>query len=167
MVDTTIHTIKHIVRTPGICGGNARIDGTRLPVWQIVAQLQTGATPDDLLAGYAHLPLDHAQFYAALSYYYDHQSEIDRLIEANDQRFSEGKGETNTIRQSLAAGADLITAGEAADLLGLSRESYQVANLCRDGVLDCQKIANRWFVTRESVARYAESDRRPGPKADM
>jgi uncharacterized protein (DUF433 family) len=166
MVDTTILTIEHIVRTPGVCGGEARIDGTRLPVWMLVAQIQSGATPDDLLAGYAHLALSRAQLYAALSYYYDHQPEIDRLIEANDQAFAEGQRETQSIRQSIAAGADLITAGEAADLLGLSRESYQVAHLCRDGILDCQKIANRWFITRESVTRYAESDRRPGPKSD-
>jgi hypothetical protein len=60
----------------------------------------------------------------------------------------------------------MISAGEAADLLGLSRESSQVAHLCREGKLDCQKVANRWFVSQDSVERYAQSNRSPGPKSD-
>jgi uncharacterized protein (DUF433 family) len=166
MADTIVLSIDHIVKTPGVCGGEARVDGTRLPVWTLVAQLQSGATIDELLEGYAHIPLSRAQVHAVLAYYYDHQPEIDAAIQVNDRLFAEGKGQTNAVRLSISSGEAMISAGEAADLLGLSRESSQVAHLCREGKLDCQKVANRWFVSRDSVERYAQSNRSPGPKSD-
>ncbi len=166
MADTIVLSIDHIVKTPGICDSEARVDGTRLSVWMLVSQLQSGASVDELLDGYAHIPLSRAQVYATLAYYYDNQSEIDALIQENDQLFAEGKAQIDAIRLSISSGDMMISAGEAADLLGLSRDSNQVPYLCREGKLDCKKLANRWFVSRESVERYAQSDRKPGPKSE-
>jgi transposase len=52
----------------------------------------------------------------------------------------------------------------AAEALGLDHESRQVAKLCREGILRCRKIANRWLVSRASVEAYQKSYRKPGPR---
>lgn len=164
MVSTTVMSINHIVKTPGICGGAARLGETRLTVHSIVGQLKSGATIDDLLEGYAHLPLTRAQIHAALAYYYDHQAEIDRLLEEEAQVFEESRREAAELRSVMAAGEEFVTAREASERLGLSPGSSQVAHLCQEGKLECRKVANRWFVSRASLEAYAASDRRPGPK---
>ena len=66
----------YITKTPGICGGKAVIRGTRIPVSILIGHYQNQETPEEILAGFSQLSL--AQFYDALSYYYENQSEIDR-----------------------------------------------------------------------------------------
>jgi uncharacterized protein (DUF433 family) len=68
----------HITRNPDISGGDPIVRGTRVTVQRIVEMVQAGQTVDDILAALPHLSA--AQVYDALSYYYDHQAEIDRLI---------------------------------------------------------------------------------------
>src|SRR5688500_13058996 len=81
MTDTIILPINHIVKTPRICGGEARIDGTRISVEWIVGQMiYAGRTVDQMVEDYAHVPLNPAQIHAALAYYYDHTEEIESLI---------------------------------------------------------------------------------------
>ena len=41
--------------TPGVCGGQARIRNTRIPVWTLVAYRQQGAPDEELLANYPGL----------------------------------------------------------------------------------------------------------------
>ena len=55
----------HIVRVPGVAGGRPVITGTRISV--------------EFIARYPHL--SPAAVYDAISYYFDHQDEIDREIE--------------------------------------------------------------------------------------
>lgn len=164
MVSTQVMVISHIVKTPGVCGGAARIADTRLTVHSIVGQIRGGATIDDLLEGYAHIPLTQAQIHAALAYYYDNQDEIDGLLLEEDRLFDEGREAAAEIRMAASTGERFITAREAAEMLGLSPQSSQVAHLCREGALDGKKAANRWFVSLASVERYAKSNRTPGPK---
>ena len=68
-----------IIRRPDISGGEPIIQGTRISVRHIVERVQAGQSVDDILAALPHLTA--AQVYDALSYYHDHQAEIDRLIE--------------------------------------------------------------------------------------
>ncbi len=68
----------YVTRTPGISGGDPIIRGTRITVQRIVEMMQAGQTVGDTLEALPHLSA--AQVYDALSYYYDHQAEIDRLI---------------------------------------------------------------------------------------
>jgi uncharacterized protein (DUF433 family) len=59
--------------------GVARIAGTRHKVHLLVGhKLMSGETPEQLQEAFPHLSL--AQVYAALAYYYDHQSEIDAAL---------------------------------------------------------------------------------------
>ncbi|MDP8924474.1 MAG: DUF433 domain-containing protein [Chloroflexota bacterium] len=71
----------HIVMSPGVAGATPMIAGTRISVALIVGLLRAGDTPQDILATYPHLA--PAAVYDAISYYYDHQEEIDRFIRDN------------------------------------------------------------------------------------
>jgi uncharacterized protein (DUF433 family) len=70
----------HVVRNPGTCGGAPIIRGTRISV-RLIAELWTGGdTVEDIVRSYTHLK--PSWVHDAISYYLDHQDEIDREIEA-------------------------------------------------------------------------------------
>lgn len=71
----------YIVRDDAILGGEPIVVGTRTPVRAVVELWRLGVTPEEIPAHLAHLTL--AQVFAALSYYADHQAEIERYIEQN------------------------------------------------------------------------------------
>lgn len=73
----------YIERKPGVCGGEPIIKGTRISVRLIVGWDRMGQGVDEIVAMYPHLT--YAQVYDALSYYYDHQDEIEELITENSQ----------------------------------------------------------------------------------
>lgn len=71
--------IEHIEKTPGVCGGQARIAGHRIRVMDVVIwHERCGWSPDEIVARYPQLSL--AQVYAALSYCRDHVDEIHQAI---------------------------------------------------------------------------------------
>ncbi|MBI1924432.1 DUF433 domain-containing protein [Candidatus Poribacteria bacterium] len=71
-----------VERTPGICGGDARIAGTRIPVWALVQYRKLGASEADLLRAYSTLrPEDLANAWA---YYGLHPAEIEQQIRENE-----------------------------------------------------------------------------------
>lgn len=58
--------------------------GTRSKVTMITrAHLDGGLTPQEMHEAYPHLSL--AAIHAALSYYYDHQTELDAEMQASDR----------------------------------------------------------------------------------
>ncbi len=79
---------SHITKTPGVCGGKACIDGTRIRVLDIVGLHRRGLKPEEMLNVYAS-PLTLAQVYAALSYAYDHPDEIEADLEKDRQAADE------------------------------------------------------------------------------
>lgn len=79
---------RYIVRSPDIRGGNARVQGTRIAVHDVIGLLQNGETVDSL-TGSCLPSLTKAQVYECLAYYEDHRGEIDLLVArhmAHDQR---------------------------------------------------------------------------------
>jgi uncharacterized protein (DUF433 family) len=72
-------------RSPDICGGRIRIDGTRVTVHQIVTCYQQGLTAEEIADQYPHINL--AQVYAALAYYHANREEIDRELAAETAEF--------------------------------------------------------------------------------
>ena len=70
---------RYIVRTPGVRSGNARIEGTRVAVHDVIGLLQTGETVDSLISRCSP-DLTRAQVYECLAYYEDHRGEIDVLV---------------------------------------------------------------------------------------
>lgn len=79
-----LHEKSHIESTPGVCGGKPRISGHRIRVQDIyVCHELKGMTPDEILLAYPAITL--ADVHAALTYYWDHQEEIQRHIKEDDQ----------------------------------------------------------------------------------
>ena len=73
---------RHIVSTPGVCGGKPRIDGRRITVQVIVIwHERMGYSVDEIATLY---DLTLSEIYAALAYYHDHREEIDRSIEQGE-----------------------------------------------------------------------------------
>ncbi len=72
-----------IVKTPGTCGGRARIAGRRIPVSSIYRHFAVGLSPEDILGHYEGLAL--AEVYAAISYALTHRDEIAAEIEIEDR----------------------------------------------------------------------------------
>jgi uncharacterized protein (DUF433 family) len=75
----------HIERKKGVCGGEPVIVGTRITVSLIAELERLGHTADEIVTMYPHIT--HAQVYDALSYYYHHRNEIDRIIEENKEGY--------------------------------------------------------------------------------
>ncbi len=71
----------HIVRVQGIGNGEPIIKNTRISVRLIAGYYKAGMTVEEVLRDYPHL--NAAAIYDAISYYIDHQEEIEALIEAN------------------------------------------------------------------------------------
>lgn len=71
-----------IQKTPEVCGGNARIRNTRIPVWTIISFYQLGASDEEILRNYPGLTVEDLR--EAVSYYEQNQAEIDQVIEAQD-----------------------------------------------------------------------------------
>ena len=77
-MNTAAKTYRYIIRTPGVCGGNARLEGGRVAVHDVIGLLQNGETVDSVTR---QLPgLTRAEVYECLAYYEDHLAEIDYLI---------------------------------------------------------------------------------------
>ena len=72
-----------IVRTPGTCGGRARIAGTRITVQYIVNEIRAGVTPEEILENKPHLTL--GGIYAAIAYYYANKESLDAEFAAYDE----------------------------------------------------------------------------------
>jgi len=80
-----------IIRRPDVSGGEPIIHGTRISVRDIVERVQAHQSVEDILAALPHLTA--AQCYAALAYYHDHRSELDRLIvESQPDRIIAARG---------------------------------------------------------------------------
>ncbi len=71
----------YIVRDNRILSGEPIIRGTRTPVRAIVETWRMGVAPEEIPKGLPHLTL--AQVFSALTYYSDHQEEINNYIERN------------------------------------------------------------------------------------
>jgi uncharacterized protein (DUF433 family) len=84
---TALATIAypHISKTPGVCGGKACIDGTRIRVMDIVVLHEQNMPPEQMLEYYSSRPLTLSEVHAAIAYYYDHKDEIEASF-AEDER---------------------------------------------------------------------------------
>ncbi len=78
-VSTIEPSYRYIVRAPGVRGGHARVDGTRIGVHDVIGLLQNGEAIDSLIAN-CFPELTRAQVYECLAYYEDHRGEVDVLV---------------------------------------------------------------------------------------
>lgn len=83
-------TSDRIVRTPGTCGGKARIAGHRIRVLDIVAWHEhQGMSADEIVSQFPSLTL--ADVYIALAYYFDHIEEIQQEMRDAQAMFEESR----------------------------------------------------------------------------
>lgn len=81
----------HIEIQEGFCGEHTKIVGTRLPVWVIAGYHKMGLSDDEIMILYPHISA--AQYYDALSYYYDHKDAIDDFLAQNSEEYWMAKTE--------------------------------------------------------------------------
>ncbi len=74
----------YIVQNKEICGGQPRIDGTRIKVQHIALEYERLGWSADQICD-AHPGLTLAQVHAAISYYYDHREEINESIRKDEE----------------------------------------------------------------------------------
>jgi uncharacterized protein (DUF433 family) len=74
---------QHIESTPGVCGGQPRIAGHRIRVQDIVLWTEQGQSADEIVSSFPQLTL--ADVYAALTFYHDHQAEVDADIRQDEE----------------------------------------------------------------------------------
>jgi uncharacterized protein (DUF433 family) len=74
---------KGITKTPGVCGGEACIAGTRIAVWLLVEAQQIGISEAQLLQDYSHITA--ADLVNAWIYADAYSEEIAMAIRANNE----------------------------------------------------------------------------------
>ena len=72
---------RYVVRDDAILAGEPIIVGTRVPVRAIVELWRLGVAPEEIPTHLSHLSL--AQVFDGLSYYADHQAEIQQYQDRN------------------------------------------------------------------------------------
>jgi uncharacterized protein (DUF433 family) len=83
-VQRTAH--PHIVKVPGVCGGEAIIEGTRIAVWHVVNYYYVvGMSVEEFLSHWDYL--DPAQVFDALAYYHDNREEVDLARHRNSYEY--------------------------------------------------------------------------------
>jgi len=74
---------RDIVKTSGVCGGRARIEGTRMPVWSLVYHRFLGFTDWEIL--YNFQTMTPGDLKNAWRYYEANKAEIDEDIRENNE----------------------------------------------------------------------------------
>ncbi len=74
---------RDIIRTPGVCGGRACIEGTRMPVWSLVYHRFLGFTDWEILFNFP--TISPGDLKNAWRYYEANKAEIDEDIRQNNE----------------------------------------------------------------------------------
>ena len=75
-------TYPYIATNPDILHGAPIIAGTRVPVRAVAGYYQMGMSVDEIVMSLSGITM--AEAHAALAYYFDHQEEIDKDIQSNN-----------------------------------------------------------------------------------
>ncbi len=74
-------SVRGISKTPGVCGGRACIEGTRMPVWSLVNHRILGFADEEILYNFPSMTPEDLK--VAWAYYQIHKEEIDEDIRQN------------------------------------------------------------------------------------
>lgn len=78
-----ISTGRKIIKTPGIQGGDACVEGTRIPVWVLDGYRRLGMTDEAILESYPSI--NPGDLVAAWEYADTHREEMEYLIRINEE----------------------------------------------------------------------------------
>lgn len=87
MATTPKVVYSHVTKQPGVRGGKACIDDTRISVADVVVLLKQGLGDQQIVERYPSLNL--AQVHAAISYYYENRDEIEADLAEDDDAETE------------------------------------------------------------------------------
>ncbi|PAX53868.1 DUF433 domain-containing protein [Brunnivagina elsteri] len=83
LVQSLTNTWQGIEKTPGVCGGDACIVSTRIPIWSLVNNRDLGMSDAEILKAFPSLSaVDLANSWA---YANAHKIEIEEAIRENDE----------------------------------------------------------------------------------
>ncbi len=68
---------RYLVATPGVRGGQTRIEGTRIGVHDVIAYFLLGCSFDEVIKRFPDL--SRSQVYECLAYYEDNKAEVEEL----------------------------------------------------------------------------------------
>jgi uncharacterized protein (DUF433 family) len=83
LVESLASKSSGIEKTPGVCGGDACIVGTRIPVWVLVNYRRLGVSDGELLKCYPSLRVTDIE--NAWAYYEANSDEIETAIKENEE----------------------------------------------------------------------------------
>ena len=84
---STATKYRYIISTPGVRGGHACVEGTRIGVHDVVAYHLLGCSIEETCSRFPELT--RAQIYECLAYYEDHRAEIESLALAQSKASGE------------------------------------------------------------------------------
>ena len=85
----------HIVRIEGVHGGRPTVHGTGVSVQAIAEQVRLGRSPQQIVEDFDGV-LTLAQVHDALSYYYEHEKEIEQYVSENREALWKGPQRANS-----------------------------------------------------------------------
>lgn len=88
----------NLVRTPDVCGGRLRIDGTRMTVNQIVTLHNHGSSAEQIVEQYPHRTL--SEIYTVLAWYYANKGAFDEELAAEAAAEEQARQAVERARQS-------------------------------------------------------------------
>src|SRR5574341_976457 len=163
MADVVVGT-HYIVKSPGILAGEPRLAGRRISVSFIVELYVRQNTGVEEIARRFDLSL--AEIHAALSYYYDHQAEIDAILEeldraeaehSNPQKQAEMRNRARKqARAHILISDREMTASEIAQYYGVAAATVREA--ATKGWVPARKSGATWLI------RWADAESRWGEK---
>jgi uncharacterized protein (DUF433 family) len=83
LVQSLSNVWQGIEKTPGVCGGDARIANTRIPVWSLLNYRRNGASDARILQDFPHLKAE--DLVNAWTYADTHSEEIEAAIRRNEE----------------------------------------------------------------------------------
>lgn len=81
LTQTLDHGSRGITKTQGVCGGQACIAGTRIPIWLLVESYRQGVREAQMLNDYPHISA--ADLVNAWAYAQAYPEEIEAVIKHN------------------------------------------------------------------------------------
>jgi uncharacterized protein (DUF433 family) len=93
MATLSARSYPHISTDLRVMSGRPCVAGTRVRVMDIVSAWRAGVTGEELRENFSSRPLSLGEIHAALSYYYDHQDEIDAAFAEDEELGREAERE--------------------------------------------------------------------------
>lgn len=87
----------HLEATAGVCGGKPRIAASRITVKDVVLIHLKMGQPLAQIAGTYNVPM--GALHEAMAYYYDHQEEVDRMVDEDEAYVEALKRENPSLLQ--------------------------------------------------------------------